>query len=329
MTVLIVRYFEEVSNSDGSVTVNLLGSETLDGVTETLLPGFSPEFKVFCIKKFSSRTTYNWFVDRINVSPAIDGLPTTFEVILKEPFVASRVEYLNQTVSKSKTSVAKVLHQGSLVEVDYGFVQSIGKEDGSLRTNKRYSDTIQQGEMHKRRLCIVVKVRGPTIQVVPITSVSPNAADKTSFQIDSMTLSNLTRYGSSGMDSYAICSMIETVSIRRVLPPEAFYMFGGNRRQGRNVAYPTQLGKADGQRLRAALMHSIGVTDYADLKEDVATLLKKCADLAPVPAELAATRLYANELEERVANLERYKRLATKWAGELGLDVAQEASQLR
>jgi len=328
MTVLIVRYFEEVLGSAGSTTLNLLGSETLDGVTEILLPGFSPEFKVFCNKKFSSSTTYNWFVARINVVPATAGAPTTFEVVLKEPYVASPVEYLNQTIRKSGTSVAKLLYQGSLVEVDYGFVQSIGKEDGSLKTNKRYSDTIQKGEMHKRRLCIVVKVRGPTIQVVPITSEPPSSFDKTSFQIDSATLSNLARYGTSGKDSYAICSMIETVSIRRVLPPEAFYMVGGNRRQGRNVSYPTKLGKADSQQLRAALLHAIGVTDYADLKDDVVTLQRKCADLAPISAELAAAILYANGLEAQLMDLDRYRRLAAKWADELGLDMAREAAQL-
>ncbi|MCC5098187.1 type II toxin-antitoxin system PemK/MazF family toxin [Xanthomonas campestris] len=328
MTVLIVRYFEEVSDSVGSTTLNLLGSETLDGVTETLLPGFAPGFKVFCNKKFSSSTTYNWFVARVGVVPAAPGTPTSFEVVLKEPYVASPVEYLNQTVRKSRTSVAKLLYQGSLVEVDYGFVQSIGREDGSLKTNKRYSDTIQKGEMHKRRLCIVVKVRGPTIQVVPITSEPPSTSDKTSFQIDSATLSNLARYGTSGKDSYAICNMIETVSIRRVLPPEAFYFVGGNRRQGRNVSYPAMLGKADGQRLRTALLHSIGVTDYADLKEDVATLQKRCADLAPFPAELAATQLYTAELEARLMGLERFRRLAAKWAGELGLDIEKEAAQL-
>lgn len=324
MAVLTVRYFEEVSGPNGSTALNLLGSETLDGVIETLLPGLSSEFKVFCSKKFSSSTACNWFVARVSVVPAAAGVPTSFEVVLKEPYVTSPVEYLDETVRKTGSSVAKLLHQGSLVEVDYGFVQSVGKDDGSLRTNKRYSDTIQKGEMHKRRLCIVVKVRGLTIQVVPLTSVPPGASDKTSFQIDTATLSDLARYGASGKDSYAICSMIETVSIRRVLPPETFYVVGTHRRKGRNVSYVTKLGRADGLRLRAALLHVIGVTDYAELKDDVVSLQRRCADLASVPAELAATHLYVVALEARLMDLERYRRLAVKWAGELGLDLARE-----
>ncbi|MGO4222797.1 type II toxin-antitoxin system PemK/MazF family toxin [Lysobacter sp. TAF61] len=328
MTNLIVRYFEEVSDPYGVTALNLLGSETLDGVAEALLPGFSPDFKVFCTKKFSNSATYNWFVARINAVPAGAGTPASFEVVLKEPYIASPVEYLNQTVRKSGSTVEKRVRQGSLVEVDYGFVQSIGREDGSLKSNKRYSDTIQKGEMHKRRLCIVVKVRGPIIQVVPITSDPQNAADKTSFQIEPATLSKLTRYGASGKDSYAICSMIETVSIRRVLPPETFYMVGGKRRQGRSVSYPTALGGADTQQLREALLHAIGVTDYADIKEDVVKYRRKCADLAPLTGELAATQGYVTELENRTQGLECYRRLAAKWAGDLGLDLAQEAAKM-
>ncbi|WP_313457145.1 type II toxin-antitoxin system PemK/MazF family toxin [Stenotrophomonas sp.] len=327
MTDLIVRYFEEATGPNGQTTLSLLGSETLDGVTEALLPGFSPSFMVFCNKKFSRSTTYNWFVARIDAKPACADGPTSFDVVLQEPYVTSPVEYLNQTIRKSGSSVEKVLHQGSLVEVDYGFVQSVGKDDGSLKSNKRYSDTIQKGEMHKRRLCIVVKVRGATIQVVPITSEPSSSTDKTSFKIDSATLSDLTRYGTSGKDSYALCSMIETVSIRRVLPPESFYSVRGNRRQGRNVSYPAALGTADSQRLRAALLHSIGVTDYAELKDDVARLRRRCADLAPIPNELEATRHYAAELESRTMDLERYKRLAAKWASDLGLDLAQSVSE--
>ncbi|MDN8963537.1 hypothetical protein Q0P11_14895, partial [Staphylococcus aureus] len=75
-----------------------------------------------------------------------------------------------------------------------------------IGTNKRYSSTIQGGEMHKRRLAIVVKVqpRGQ-VQVVPITSKFQPDLDKSCFIVERSTLEK-TVYSSEDITSWAVCS---------------------------------------------------------------------------------------------------------------------------
>ena len=319
MSKLVVRYFEQAVDPHlGTVTRTLLGSEAFDGIAEAMLPGLSAKFKVFSTKKFSGNPNHHWFVADIEKTAATATTPHLFDVVLEKPYVAAPIEYLNETLRKSGRSLETTLYWGRLVEVDYGFMPSIGRDDGTQVNNDSYFDTIQSGEMHKRRLCIVVKARDGRLQVVPISSDPPSASDKTAFEVDPAALADLVRYGTSGKASYAIGSMIETASTRRVMPPETSYR-RGKLRQGRNTAYSHGLGGGDKQKLREALLHVVGVTDYPEVKQ-------RCADLITVEAERDATIDYNAALEAKIQAQERYCRLAAKWAAEMGCDLETEAA---
>ncbi len=329
MPTIVVAYFERTRDAQGNEVLASLGTETLDGVSEALLPGFNQNYKVFCIKKFCGNANYRWFVVRVDAAALPIAGHAKFEVVLESLFDPSPVEYLHQTIRKTGLTVQRTIRQGTLVEIDYGFVQSIGKEDGQIRSNKRYSDTIQLGEMHKRRLAIVVRVGGTTIQVVPISSSTPNPNDKTQFEISAATLSRLQFYGNSGKSSWAVCGMIETVSIRRVLPPISYYTIRGHRRAGRDTNYHVAISHQESQFLRDALLHSIGVIDYRDNKQELAQARLQLRAGEVVEAELAAARVDLDIMQNEVSDLGLYREVAQTWASAMGADLEDEVRQLR
>lgn len=147
---------------------------------------------------------------------------------------------------------------------------------------------LQKGEMHKRRLAIVVRTSRGVCQVVPVTSDSPGVADKTSFQLSRPTLDQLTFWGSSGKDSWAICQMVESVSVNRILPPVTEYQARGQTRRGRNTHYTLRLAEAEKALLRNSLLHSIGVTDYQQTKTKLSETREQLQELTAAATDLEA-----------------------------------------
>ncbi|WP_155858670.1 hypothetical protein [Acinetobacter sp. BMW17] len=91
-------------------------------------------------------------------------------------------EFLTKTLKDNKArghgGINQLLHKGKIVEVEFGHYHNVFKiaKNKKLGTNKRYKSTVQNGEMHKRRLAIVVKVQpNNMVQVVPITSKEPQS----------------------------------------------------------------------------------------------------------------------------------------------------------
>ena len=157
MDTIVIRYLEQVKDrATDTVSVSLLGMETYNSISEALMPG-SGEHKIFCIKKFTGVDNYRWHVESVEKLTATGVVPAEFTVTLSEIYSTVPEEYLKQTLKKTQSSLNRVVQFGTVVEVDYGFIQSVGRADGMLRTNKRYCDTLQRGEMHKRRLAIVVR----------------------------------------------------------------------------------------------------------------------------------------------------------------------------
>lgn len=322
---IVVNYLHKKIDDDGADVFCQLGCERFSGVVETLIPGYSDSFKVFLVKKFSSSEAYRWFVSGVECRE--EGGEKIFDVFLENIFSELPFEYLSQTVKKTGSSVAKIVRQGTLVEVDYGFIQNVAKVDGSIKTNKRYSDTIQHGEMHKRRLAIVVKSTGTTLQVVPVTSKVPAASNKSCFKIADETIAKLRRYSSSGKQSWAICDMIETVSIRRVLPPVSFYEKRGARAYGRNVRYPVALSVDDMKELKGSLLHSIGVSDYLEFKDKAAGAKVLKGELSVALSDVAALNERCLGLELRLTQLGFYKSLAEEWAQGMGVNLEELIQQ--
>lgn len=247
-----------------SNTSTILGVEESHGITEVLFPDINYFGHTITITKmFSGYAGHRWKV--VSVShPSV----TDIFVDLELRGINNDEIYLSQTYNQ-RNSVISNLHKGTLVEVDYGYIYSIKKQSGDTRSCKRYPDQKQSGEMHKRRLAIVIKASPSGIQIVPITSKIPsNAGDKSIFEVSSQSTQQLIHYNDTTKRSFALCGMIETVSLNRIFAPLAFPVVQKSRKgPERSTGYPNKLTKADKKCLDDALSSSIGFQDYPELKK--------------------------------------------------------------
>lgn len=317
MQTIIVRYFETViDQATGKQVPKLLGSESYDDIREALIPGL-PQAKpgktpppIFVTKCFSTTHFHRWELMSVTSTAATATEPAEFMIFLRSQDVSKEV-FLYQTLKMDKNQkVNRLLRPGTLVEVDYGFVQYTGRPDASTKTNKRYSDTLLAGEMYKRRLAVVVKVvSGNLVQVAPVTSQKPAPGDKSVFEITRATLNRMPRYRISGKSSYVLCGRTESVSIQRLLPPLSY----GSNTQSRNVRYTVALTKAEEKLFTAAMLHAVGVTNYVPYNQYLQEKLKADQlqeDVARLTQELQASRATLEALTT-VENLA--KRWAQDW----------------
>ncbi|WP_329755368.1 type II toxin-antitoxin system PemK/MazF family toxin [Stenotrophomonas maltophilia] len=327
MPTIEVKYYERIFATDSHPeSLDFLGQESLDGVSETLIPYVNSERKVFGVKKFDKREDYRWFVESVTCNVA--NSVAIYEIVLQKVSEDVPTIYLNQTIKKSNTSPFKLLRQGSLVEIEYGFVQAIGKNDGTIKTNKRYCDTIQHGEMHKRRLAVVVKVSSSqTVQVAPVTSVQPSDTDRTCFELSVDTLRKLRYYGNSGKRSWVICGMIETVSIRRILPPISYYTKDRAYRVIRAESYPTSINSTELKQLRDALCHSIGIKDYSEAKTALFEAKKRATEYENLAEELGSVKANLANTQPDLARLAVYEKLLGNWCKDMGVSLEDEIAR--
>jgi uncharacterized protein YifN (PemK superfamily) len=324
MQTIIVRYFETViDQTSGKPVPRQLGSESYEDIREALIPGLPPAKQgktpppVFLTKCFLTSQFHRWELMSVTATPATGAGPAVFAIFLKAVDVSSEV-FLYQTLKKDKNKkLPKLLWPGTLVEVDYGFVQHTGRMDGSTKTNKRHSDMLLAGEMYKRRLAVVVKVvAGNLVQVAPVTSVVPPAGDKSVFQISQATLDRMPRYKLGGKSSYVLCDRAESVSIQRLLPPLSY----GTGNSSRNVNYTVRLSRGEEKLFKAALLHAVGVTNYVPHNDYLQEKLK--ADQLQQEVE----RLN-RELETSRAGLDTLtivENMAKRWASEWELDFDED-----
>jgi len=325
MDTIVIRYYQQVkSGPSGAVCLTPLGKETLESISEALLPS-SAAHKVFCIKKFTGVDNYRWHVEGVCLVSLPSVSPVVYAVTLSKIFQGPPEEYLQKTMTKRGSSLSKIIQSGTVVEVDYGFIQTIGREDGLLKTNKRYSDTLQKGEMHKRRLAVVVRVNRNVVQVAPVTSDPQSPNDKTTFQLSRETLDQLTVWGSSGKQSWVISSMIESVSASRILPPITDYEVRGVKRKGRNLNYVLRLTPDEKELLKGCLTHTIGVTDYQQTKDRLAAAQQQITTLAPMQAALAAANAKIAQLELERTELVLVNEVANDWDKRMGGGCLQKA----
>lgn len=279
MTDLTINYF--LHSADNEAEFRLLGVERLEGIKEKLIPSFTEEgHKVSITKFFDGIDDHRWLVKNL-----VHNSDTETSVYLDAWMNNRHEEFLSQTKKSNRTVVSK-LQFGTLVEVEFGFIPNVKKLNGDIRTNKRYPDTIHKGEMHKRRLCVVVKADSGRVQVVPVTSQAPSSTgDLTVCQISDASLADLIGYNDPAIPSYAICHMIKTVALTRVLPPLARQ--NGARAAYRNNRYSKKLNGADRHAFKESLSHAVGLTDYYGLKEKVNEYYQELKGLKPEKENLA------------------------------------------
>lgn len=270
MTIEITITYRLASNA------TVLGTEKSTGITEVLFPDANYfQNPITITKMFEGQSTHRWLVVAV-------FHPSVTEIVVDlNPRVPQEVEIYLAKTYQSKNSVISSLQKGVFVEVDYGHIHSVKKSCGATKSNKRYPDLKQVGEMHKRRLAIVVKASPNGIQIVPITSKKPsNPGDKSIFIVNPDSTQNLVHYNDTSKTSYALCNMIETVSLNRILPPLAYpTKQGGRRAPERSTGYPHKLISTDRKLLDAGLSTSMGFQDYLDLKTKYPALFKESEQL--------------------------------------------------
>jgi len=260
----LVQYFN--GNHDSK---NLLGEEIFKNIEECLSYKINDEKKIYLNKKFLNSVCYRWKI--LNIKDVeIPDFSRSLQIILQE-VNSEGEEFLTKTLKDNKArghgGINQLLHKGKIVEVEFGHYHSVYKINKSkkLGTNKRYKSTVQNGEMHKRRLAIVVKVQPDNmVQVVPITSKEPKSpSDKSNFKLEPKTL-NESVYFSKEITSWVICSMIQTVSVTRILPLEKKRRYRQPHEHPRNNSYTFKISNQDSLNLDRALLYAVNLGKYYD-----------------------------------------------------------------
>jgi hypothetical protein len=288
MVGLIINYFLH-SNADGEGAIpELLGVERFEGIKEKLIPAYDAAgHKVSITKFFEGREDHRWLVKGL-----VHESESETSVYLEAWGGNRREEFLSQT-KKSNRSVISRLQFGTLVEVEFGFIPNVKKLSGDVRTNKRYPDTVHKGEMHK----------------------PSSSGDLSVCQISESSLTDLVGYNDPEISSYAICRMIKTVALSRILPPLSLQR--GTRAPFRDNRYSKKLNGADKTAFKQALSHAVGLTDYYELKEKVSSYFNELQKLKPQNEELIdqVTRLTQEKTDsdEVVKRHEVLLEIMTDW----------------
>lgn len=243
-------------------TLTLLGTEEFVGISENVFPNpSSGSHSITITKFFDGQSCHRWKI--ITVTQTLTQSHLEIEAIIEPRSDTTNEVFLFKTLNAHKSAIHRI-RKGVFVEVDFGFIQSVFKKNGSIKSVKRYPDVIQMGEMHKRRLAIVVGTNRNKVTVLPITSVPQDLGDKTIFELEPKSTHLLRHYNGAGVNAFAICSMIQTVSTTRILPPLSIHQ----KTEYRDTNYPNKLTSADYKKFEKALAASIGIGDYFDLKNE-------------------------------------------------------------
>lgn len=249
-------------------TPSLLGTEISTGIEQILCPSNIGKHAITITKFFSSQSVHRWEVIKINhlSNDKVDIYLSPREYTVREVFLSKTY--------KSNNSITRKMQKGTLVEVEYGYVQQVKKSSGDLRTNKRYPDMVHHGEMHKRRLAIVIGIKGNLVRIVPISSEKQKAQDNSVFTISHESLKELTHYNDKNITSSAISSSIQTVAFSRILPPLSLQ--GNNPSSYRDTKYPHKLVIDDIKLLEKSLSATVGCADYQETKNERNKLRLDC-----------------------------------------------------
>lgn len=303
---IVIKYEEERFDAPtGAVTQVPLGTEQHQGIEEVLLPTSPSTAPIFCTKKFAGHTEYRWEVKAVRRDPA--AASRTYIVTLTRRDQLDKRNYL-QNILASSSSSGHVLQQWALVEVEFGHPLTVGKENGDIRSSKRYVDTIQRQSMPKRRLAIVTQAhpgRDELIQVIPISSQPPRSSDVTMVEVTSC-LTDMVDYQK---PSWAVCRMLQTVTASRIIAPvfrlSATVSF-------RDRLFRTKIRGKVREDLKDALMYGVAAGNRVTATQA----------LNQANTENSVLKAASVTLTQQVADLEEKVRLYEKWAAytEVNLD---------
>ena len=295
---------------------NELGREIYQGLTEVTFPDVNfRNHPITITKMFSNQPYHRWIAENVQHSQ------NQIVIFLSPRESSSDEEFLRKTYL-NHTNILKNLTIGTFVEVDFGYIHSTKKLDGNLGSIKRYPDFANEGEMHKRRLCIVVKASPNYIQVVPISSQDQNISDPSICLISHDSLKVLINYNREDKQSYSLAHMVEAVSLARVLPPKS----KNNDGVYRNNSYNKRLTKVDLKKFIKTLAFGVSLTDYTKVKDQNS---KNYVENQKLKQEVDALSDEVNVLSRKLKNHEATKYLLEDTFRSYGLDLSAIPSKIK
>ena len=284
VTTISVEY---VDMSSGDI----LGREDHSDILGVTIPHINGKVTI-CCKAFSGQQTTRWQV--MSIEPCVGASPTLVRIILQRHNAA--VRNLAETVAKVGVKLKELMHPGKLVEVEYGHIPQVVGLDGLFAGNTSFFDMHLRGEMHKRRLAVVLSIGNGTLQVAPVTSKAGYAADPTRVPISRDTLASLPFYANSGLESWVLCGMVTSVAFARVLPPS----YAGHRGESREHSYPARVSSAERREIMLGVSHSVGMRPEKPHRGEVKREKKLEGKIAALERELELVREVARGWEGTV-----------------------------
>lgn len=262
-----INYFEFYNYR----TKVLLGHVILNDINEIITPLFKDNIDkenfhpVFITKSFIGREEHRWEIKSSKIQ-TLSRNNLIINIWLSPKNVSDDI-YLSQTLkNKNYKSAKSILYLGKIIIVEFGHIFSCVTLDADIKTNKRYPDNIQQGEMHKRRPAIVVKADDRGVKVIPLTSKKPHdlAVNTSIFKLSDESIKNIGDLAKK--ETYALCDMIQTVCVTRILPP--LFKLKGYNQYYRNEDYRASLCRRDKKLLDKGLLSSISKNKlYTEIEE--------------------------------------------------------------
>ncbi|WP_281718783.1 type II toxin-antitoxin system PemK/MazF family toxin [Pandoraea apista] len=302
---IVVIYEEEIRDeAAGTVRYQRLGTETHDDIDEVMLPSNPDDGSpIFLTKKFSNRAEYRWRVESVCQTA---GIPDAcYLVTLRRGTQVSKHYYLKNILAARRQRVRAVVHQWSIVEVEFGHSLTVAKATGDIRSNKRYADTIQLYSMPKRRLAIVIQViersTEDLLQVIPITSKRPRDGDPSMVEVTGA----LTGFKYYQKQSWAACKMIQTVTASRVIAPVRAIPY---QAAARDKGFKTKIQGAVRDSLKDAIMYGVNAPGRVSAAQTLIAMTAKVAALtAKSEASVASAATFGRQVAELQAKLTMYE----------------------
>lgn len=294
MTTVSISYSTYDPNHQANERI--LGTEHIDNIEEILVPLNDKNTPIFITKAFSGEVCKRWRV-RFFLGIA----PDHWGVWLTEKDVSKDI-YLSEILTKRRIgNAAGFVKRGAIVIVEFGHIYQTLNFQTGLTKSAMYPCNHQEGEMHKRRPAVVVKVDRRGVTVVPVTSKEPDAHEynRAIFELEKDSIQHIKELDT-GKRSFAVCEMIQTVSPTRILPPESRDHKGRDRTYRRDESFGRRLSRNDMKALEQGLLAAVGMYSLQEkLDRTIQNGQMQSAELEELRPEVETVREELAELRDK------------------------------
>ncbi|MFC4421555.1 type II toxin-antitoxin system PemK/MazF family toxin [Cupriavidus pampae] len=298
-----------VDATTGAEVYTPLGHEAHHGIEQVLLP-LSPTAgnPIFLTKKFIGHPEYRWQVHSVHRAPGANRM--IYRVLLIRRTQIDKQYYLKNILASRRKGARSVLHPWALVEVEFGHHFNVGDATGNFKESKQYVDTIQLYSMPKRRLAVVTQVierkAEDLVQVIPISSKLPEADEQSTVEVTSQ-LIRMVHYQKR---SWAICTMIQTVTASRIIAP---LVARTSRLHSRDPTFGIVVRGHIRTQLKDAILHGVAagsrISDTQSLMAEKALSARLSAEVASMETKLELFALYEQVAADSKLTLDEMRQL--------------------